>query len=304
MPHNFYDITADVQQQFRDKYDPYYRKAKDAHDAGRLELVSETIVAPFDGYGFEVKKGQTVRYELFHGPQIIDTCYRVKDRPLQEWADTWHSADIGAMTLYEGMVYFSNTPYVRPLLTIIKDTVDNKKIREAYGEGAAHSFVYNSGRCSTGIYEAAMGISHCNSCDVNMLKGMYEIAGEEVARMNPSAQAFMHFQIVDFLSKIPTQITFYPMGRFGDFFERGDYVELLAHQDLYAAVSTCPMGDQNDKSDFKKAVNFPVKVKIFEGADGPLETAPDPEQQSPDPIEWIKAGLPDMVTGVVGEEQF
>ena len=46
-----------------------------------------------------------------------------------------------------------------------------------------------------------------------------------------------------------------------------------------------------------------MTIKLFEGADGPLETAPDPQQQSWDPVDWIKAGRPGMVTGKIGEEQ-
>ena len=298
----FFDITADAKARIADQYDEYYRKAVAAHDEGRLRLVSENVVQPYDGFGFELNKGQTVRYELTHGPQIIDTIYLARERPTQEFADTWHSSAVGASTPYPGMIYFSNTPFMRPLLTFIKDTVDIAKIEEAYGEGASHNFIYNAGRCTTGIWEGVWGEPHYNSCDSNMLKGIYEVAGEDVARGAASWSAFMHFQIVEFRSTIPTKLTMHPNKRFGEIFEKGDYVELLAHQDLYGSVSLCPQGDQNDLSNYHEYVSYPLTVKIYEGADGPLETAPDPHQQSWDPVDWIKAGRPGMVTGLVGDQ--
>ena len=299
----FHDLTADLKGHINAPYKPIYEKAKAASDGGKLKLVSEKIVQPFDGYGFELKKGQTVRYELIWGPQVIDTMYLVKDRPDEEWACIYHSSSFGGMTPYEGMHYYSNTPYVRPLLTIIKDTVDLAKIKKKYGPSASHNFVFNSGRCTEGTIEAIYGIPKCNSCDSNMLKGIVEIAGEEVARAVKIPQAFMHFQIVDF-ARIPTNITYYPNGRFGEIFKKNDYVELLAHQDLYGSVSLCPMGDQNDTSDFRGYVNHPIRVSIWEGADSPLETAPDPQRKSSDAVDWIMAGRPGMVHGKIGEEQF
>ena len=303
MAKEFYDLSAEAKKNVNKPYNQYFEKAKAASDAGKLKLVSEKTVQPFDGYGFELKKGQTVRYELTHGPQIIDTAYLVKSRPTEEWACIYHSSFFAAMILYEGMHYYSNTPYVRPLLSIIKDTVDHDKLRKAYGEAAGHSFVYNSGRCTAGLFETLFGKANCNNCDSNMLKGIYEIAGEEVARAVKIPQAFMHFQIVD-MTKIPTNLTYYPNGRFGDIFKKGDYVELMAHQDLYGTVSLCPGGDQNHLEDITAWVNHPIRVSIWEGEDGPLETAPDPQQKSWDAVDFIKAGRPGMVTGVVGEEQF
>ena len=300
---DFFDITADAKSRIAKKYDEYYHKAKAASDNGELKLVHERIINPYDGSGWELKKGQVLRYELTHGPQIIDTCYLAKERPTREFADTWHSSAVGAATPYEGMVFFSNTPFMRPLLTFIKDTVDYAKMEEKYGEGTSHNFVFNGGRCTTGIWEAVWGMPHCNSCDSNMLKGFYEVAGEEIARGAATWSAFMHFQIVEFRAAIPTKLTMHPNGRFGEIFKKGDYVELLAHQDLICSVSTCPQGDQNDLSDYKNYTSYPLTLKIFEGKDKPLETAPDPQQQSWDPVDWIKAGRPGMVTGKIGEPQ-
>ena len=55
-----------------------------------------------------------------------------------------------------------------------------------------------------------------------------------------------------------------------------DFVELLAYDDLLVTVSPCPTGDQEDLTGFDGFTCYPVKIAIYEGEDGPLETAPDP----------------------------
>ena len=170
-----FDLTVDLKKHINEPFNQYYEKAKSASDGGKLKLVSERLCQPYEGDGFELKKGQIIRYELTHGPQVLDTMYLVKSRPNDEWACTYHSSHFGGQTLYEGMHYFSNTPYARPLLTFVRDTVDGVRIIKDFGKSASHNFVYNSGRCTLGTLERIFRIPHCNCCDSNMLKGIYEV---------------------------------------------------------------------------------------------------------------------------------
>ena len=299
MTKKFFDAGDEAKKKVNKRYDKYGEAARELSDAGKLKLVSEKICQPFQGDWVNLDKGQVMRLEILDGPQIIDTRFHVRSRPTEEWADPYHSTIMGAITPYEGMHYYSNTPYTRPLMTIIKDTVDGEKIREAHGPTGAHSFIYNSGRCTSGIYELAYDLPNHNSCDLNLKQAMVDALGEEKAKVFHSPASFMHFQIVNF-DKVPLNVAYAPST---GFIKKGDYVELLAHQDLYCAVSTCPQGDQNDLSDYKNYTSFPLAIKIFEGKDQPLETAPDPQQRSWDPVDWIIAGRPYMVTGKIGEPQ-
>ena len=79
-------------------------------------------------------------------------------------------------------------------------------------------------------------------------------------------------------------------------------MQLLAHDDLYVSVSLCPLGDQHDMSSKETLTTFPVKVKILEGANGPLETAPDPKFKSMTQAEFIKSGFKQRPTGRVGDK--
>ena len=135
-------------------------------------------------------------------------------------------------------------------------------------------------------------------CEDQVLEGIAKVAGEEVALQTKIPNAFMHFQAMAY-DKDPTNYSLFS-GK--DVFKRGDYVELLAHDDLYVSVSLCPLGDQHDMASKETLTTFPVKVKIFEGADGPLETAPDPEFKSMTHEEFIKNGFKQTPSGRVGDK--
>jgi uncharacterized protein YcgI (DUF1989 family) len=184
-------------------------------------------------------------------------------------------------------------------LSFIRDTVDNEKVRELYGELAAHSYVLHNGSCSSGLWEAMYGTVNANSCHFNMSQAMLEVAGEEVARRFIHPASFMHFQIVAF-DKTPTALTYYSAK---PVIKEGDFVELLAHDDLYVAVSPCPLGDQEDMTAIENCTNYPLRIAIYEGKDGPLETAPDPHRKTMNAVDFNLAGRPGMVVGKIGKKE-
>ena len=299
MTQEHYQIAEEKGAHVSAPYKKYYEQGKAASEGGKLKLVKEYTLEPYSGKGFELGKGQVVRYEIIAGAQILDCFYMVKSRPMEEWADTYHTSIIGAMYQSEGMHYFSNSPWIRPLLTFIRDTVDIEAMRKEFHEAAAHSYVFHSGACSSAIYEAGFGIANCNSCHVNTAEAMLEIAGEEVARRHIHPAAFMHFQPVAFAG-VPVGLKYFP-GR--ECIKVGDFVELLAHDDLLITVSACPCGDQHDMTDFRKYTCYPVRIAIYEGEDGPLETAPEPQRGTMNAVDFVLAGKPGMVTGKIGGKE-
>lgn len=294
-----FDALGKLAKQVVEQYRPYYKEAHAVHEAGKLKLVNEKVLEPYRGHGFEVKKGQTVRFELIDGPQALDITYAVKRRPTKEFVSGYPTVNLQALSQHEGDHYFTNTPYFRPILTIIKDTVDHDVLRKSFGETACHSWMYPNGRCCAGYYEAAFGRKDFNTCDLNLTQGLYEVAGEEVACAQYPVQSVVHFAATAF-DKVPMGMTIYSAE---DMFKRGDYVEHLVHDDLYVSVSLCPGGDFAYTSGaLDEVVCWPIKVKIYEGIDGPLKTAPDPGYQSMTPIDFIKAGYPNMGKGLVGNK--
>ena len=109
----------------------------------------------------------------------------------------------------------------------------------------------------------------------------------------------MHFQVIAF-DKIPTPLTSYSAK---GVINPGDFVELLAHHDLLVAISPCPLGDQEDMSAVENCTCYPVRIAIYEGEDGPLETAPDPQRKTMNAVDFNLAGRPGMVIGKVGTQE-
>ena len=298
MTEDAYDLVAEKKKEFNKPFEAAYLNAKRASDSGEIKLVNEFVMEPNQGHGFELKKGQIVHYELMDGPQILDTVYLVKSRPTEEWADTYPTSQYGALTYGEGVHFFSNHPYMRPLLTVIKDTVDYNNLKARYGELAEHNFVYPAGRCQVAMHEQAYGEPNLYNCDWGLLEGIAKVAGKDVAVQTKIPNAFMHFQPVAY-DKVPTN---YSLFSAKDIFKRGDHVQLLTHDDLYVSVSLCPLGDQDDMASKETLTTFPVKVKVFEGAEGPLETAPDPGFKSMTQAEFIKGEIKSTPSGQVGDK--
>lgn len=63
------------------------------------------------------------------------------------------------------------------------------------------------------------------------------------------------------------------------------------------------MGDQCDLTGIEGFTCYPVRTAIYEGEDGPLETAPDPQRKSMNAVEFNKAGRPGMTIGKVGTKE-
>jgi hypothetical protein len=94
--------------------------------------------------------------------------YEGADGPLETAPDpqhntTDHSSSFGSHTFTEGFHYYSNSPFCRPVVSFTRDTVNNEKIRELYGELAAHSYVLHNGSCSSGLWEAMYGTVNANN---------------------------------------------------------------------------------------------------------------------------------------------
>ncbi len=283
----------------RPDYEKAYNEGKAASENGDLKVVEERILEPYRGYGFELKKGQVIHYELIDGPQALDIVYLVKDRPNEELAAGYPTAMYTSIQQYEGDILFSEQPFCRPLLTIIRDIVDYGALREKIGETACHMWNFNGGHCQHALIEDLVGVVNCNSCDMNLVEGLMEVGGEKLARlMEFRMPVFCMFAQAGFEDARINHAVISGKG----LYKRGDFVELLAHDDLFVGISLCPQGDFNHTSTLNPEdwVSWPLKVKILEGRDKPLFTIPEPERKSMRSIDFVKAGRPGMVKGKVG----
>lgn len=290
-----YDLVAEKTKLFEDRMQTGVAEAKRRQSAGEVTLVREFETELFTATTFEVDKGQTFRFELVEGTQILDIVLLNRDNPLDEWASQYHTGAVQGPAPYEDYVFVSSPPYFRPMATIIRDTVDYDRLAERIGKGARHMFNFNNYRCSESTVEFATGKANANSCNSNLVQAFHAIGGDEMVRTHRHGEAFCIFQATkwEMNNGIPLMKFYESEGCF----RSGDYIELLAQQDLTVVASSCPQGGQTNLRDMTLNPNWPVAVKIFDtGLDlpdvSPLESEPT--------IPYMKAGRPGMVESVRG----
>ena len=296
-----YDLVADKAAAFLDRAGTEYAdQARQRQRNGELELVREFETTPFDSVHFEVDKGQTFRFELLEGNQILDIMLLNRDNPVHEYASQFHTNGVQGPVPRDGYTFFSSPPYCRPMATIIADSVDYERLAAQTVPNAKHMFNVSNYRCSESSVELATGVVNANSCNSNLVKSYLEIGGDELALAQRHGEVFCIFQPTSWVIDDDGFPVFKFWESFGCF-RPGDHIELLAQQDLTVVASSCPQGGQTILSDMTQNTCWPVAVKIFDsGLDlpdvEPLESTPT--------VDFIKAGRPGMVEsnrGVPGE---
>lgn len=291
-----FDLVAEKTALFMERTTVGVAEAKAKQADSGFTLVSEFQTTPFDALHFNVRKGQTFRFELVEAAQILDIVLLNQHNPLDEWASQYHTGTVQGPAPYEDYVFVSSPPYFRPMATIIRDTVDYDRLEQQLGEGGRHMFNFNNYRCTESTVELATGKVNANSCNSNLVKTFFEIGGDEMVATHRHGEAFCIFQATKWeLNDGVPLLKFYES--FGCF-QRGDYIELLAQQDITVVASSCPQGGQTIMEDLTLNPNWPVAVKIFDtGIDLPEIEPLDSEPT----IEYMKAGRPGMVESVWGE---
>ena len=291
-----FDIVAEKTAQFSDRMTAGVAEASQKQLAGELSLASEFETKLFDSIHFEVDKGQTFRFELVDGTQILDIVLLNRSNPLDEWASQYHTASVQGPAPFEGYVFVSSAPYFRPMATIIRDTVDYNRLADKLGPGGRHMFNFNNYRCSESTVEFATGKANANSCNSNLIKSFSEIGGDEMVATHRHGEAFCIFQATkwELNDGVPLMKFYESEGCF----RSGDYIELLAQQDLTVVVSNCPQGGQTNLRDMTLNPNWPVAVKLYDtGLD-----LPDIEPLDSEPtIPYMESGRPGMIESVSGE---
>ncbi|MCO5183405.1 MAG: DUF1989 domain-containing protein [Anaerolineae bacterium] len=295
MTNDNYDIVAEKAHVFFDRVGDVYERALPKQKAGEFTLVKELETKPFDGIWFNVNKGQSFRFELKDGNQILDIMMLNQRNPLYESMSQYHTATFQGPVPREGYTFFSTTPFWRPMATIIRDTVNYEALKKKMGPGGKHMFNYNNHRCNEGQLEAGLGIVNPNSCNSNFLKALNEIGGERLMYGHRHGEVFCIFQPTYWILEDGVPIMNY--GTSGGCFRRGDYVELIAQQDLTVVVSNCPQGGQTSLKDLTANYSWPVAVKIY---DTGIELPDVKPMKSTDPIEYVKQGRPGMVESLRG----
>ncbi|QFT98235.1 hypothetical protein FIU85_13030 [Roseovarius sp. THAF8] len=232
-----------------------YRAARDG-----AEKVGEVIAAPREAACFRVAKGQFFRITSVDGPQVGDlNLWNAND--LGERFYSGKSRALHGTHLTTGERMWSGFPYLRPMATIVEDTLDWYGI-DAYG-GSVHDVIGT--RCDpyTGNLLAGSQYHHC--CHSNLIRAV----ADELEVSLEEAEPLVHDVLNVFMCTGFTRDT-------GQYFMKaspvrpGDYLEFFAEIDLLGALSACPGGDCSAEHSSDTAACYPLKVEVFAPEEGAL----------------------------------
>ncbi|MET0930748.1 MAG: DUF1989 domain-containing protein [Aeromicrobium sp.] len=231
-----------------------------------------TLVDSFDipirsGLAWEVPAGHVCRLSTVDGPQVGNLNLWNLHNPRERfWASRTRQLHAAHVSTFDRL--WSTLPYLRPLATIVGDTLAGEGVDE---DGARVHDLLGT-RCDPYILKMLRDTDFDYSCHSNLMR------------------AVQPYRLTE-LDVHDTLNVFQRTGLNGDdrFFLKtstaapGDYFEIFAETDLLAALSTCPGGDMSVTGwggpiDQTLDTCHPICVEIFSIDDATLAdwTGPEP----------------------------
>jgi uncharacterized protein YcgI (DUF1989 family) len=226
----------------------------------RRVLVDEFTIPIRSGRAWQVPAGSICRLLTVEGPQVADLNLWNLNNPRERfWAARTRQLQAAHVTRFDRL--WSNLPYLRPLATIVADTL------ETYGVDADGGRVHDTlgSRCDPYVNRMLTGVDDDVHCHSNLTRavlpfGLTEFDVHDV--LNVFQCTGLNSQDQYFMKACPAV--------------PGDHFEIFAEVDLLVAVSTCPGGDLSvplwgpDAQDPLEHCH-PIGVQIWKPDPGVLE---------------------------------
>ncbi|MGR3503063.1 urea carboxylase-associated family protein [Pseudaestuariivita sp.] len=224
--------------------------------------VAEVVVPPREARCWEAPAGTFFRITSIEGPQVGDlNLWNARNLDERFWSGKTRALHGTHVTTGERM--WSTFPYMRPMATVVEDTLGWYGI-DADG-GSVHDVIGT--RCDPYTHHALSGgdmYHHC--CHSNLTRGMAEHLGVPLDEAEPH----VHDVCNVFMCTGFTRDT-------GQYFMKaspvrpGDYLEFFAEIDILGGLSACPGGDCSATHSSDAAACYPMLVEVFEPAAGALD---------------------------------
>ena len=236
--------------------DTLYEKLRTAVASGKATLIEELEIPPRDARSWKVPAGCLWRIVCTTGPQVADMNCWSADNPQERFFSS-KTRQIHATHLTTGDRLWSNMPFLRPLATIVEDTI-------AYGfddDGAGVHDVIGS-RCDPYTHYLMTQSNDNTCCHSNLTRqalrdGLTEMDVHDVLNVF-MCTGFTKDTHQYFTKPSPVQV--------------GDYIEFLAECDLLVSASTCPQGDVSLAcGGGGEPVVYPLGVQVWKPEAGWLE---------------------------------
>jgi len=217
------------------------------------ELVDELIVPPRDARAFEVPAGHVFRIVSIEGPQVGDlNLWNARD--LSERFFSGKTRALHGTHVSTGDRLWSSLPALRPLATVIHDTLD------WYGwdeDGAGVHDVIGT-RCDPYTNRLLAGTDYHHCCHSNLTRAL--AAGRSMDLLE--AEAHIHDVLNVFMCTGFTRDSHQYFMKASPV-RPGDFIEFFAEIDLLGALSACPGGDCGSAHSSDAAACYPLKVEIL-----------------------------------------
>ncbi len=233
-----------------------YRRARDG-----ARKVAEVTVAPREAATFRADAGQFFRITSVEGPQVGDLNLW-NSRDLSERFYSGKTRALHGTHLTEGERMWSSFPHLRPMATIVADTLSWYGIDD-YG-GSVHDVIGT--RCDPYTGNLLSGTQYHHCCHSNLTRALADELGVSAA----GAEPHVHDVLNVFMCTGFTRDT-------GQYFMKaspvrpGDHLEFFAEIDLLGALSACPGGDCSDEHSSDTAACYPLLVEVFAPEPGALD---------------------------------
>jgi uncharacterized protein len=215
----------------------------------------QITVPPREAMTFRVPAGGVFRITSVEGPQVGDlNLWNAHD--LSERFFSGKTRALHGTHVTTGDRLWSNLPFLRPMATIIEDTLQWYGI-DAFG-GGVHDVIGT--RCDPYTGRLLSGDDYHHCCHSNLTRALADETGLPLAE----AEMHVHDVLNVFMCTGFTRDT-------GQYFMKtspvrpGDHITFFAEVDLLAALSACPGGDCGSEHSSDTAPCHPLLVQVFSG---------------------------------------
>ncbi|AOM01554.1 MULTISPECIES: DUF1989 domain-containing protein [Cobetia] len=231
---------------------------RDFYDSLTESKAERTLVATHtvplrDGLAWEVPAGHVLRIKITEGSQVGDfNMWNLHNPRERMWASRTRQLQRAHVSTYDRL--WSTLPYLRPMATIIDDTLADYGV-DAEG-GRVHDLLGT--RCDPYVNRLLTGEDFDHHCHSNLVRavepwGLTEFDIHDV--LNIFQCTGLNNEDKYFMKACPAR--------------KGDYLEFFAETDLLCAMSCCPGGDLSvdlwgpDARDPLETCN-PLGVEIYQ----------------------------------------
>ncbi|MCX7302417.1 MAG: DUF1989 domain-containing protein [Rhodobacterales bacterium] len=230
--------------------------------------MAKTVAQPREATAICVPTGHFLKITSVDGPQVGDlNLFNAHD--LTEHFFSGKTRALHGTHVTTGDRLWSNLPFLRPMATIVADTLEWYGI-DSFG-GSVHDVIGT--RCDPYTHQLLSGSDYHHCCHSNLTRALSDAAGLPLAE----AEMLVHDVLNVFMCTGFTRDT-------GKYFMKaspvrpGDALTMLAEIDLLAVLSACPGGDCSSEHSSDAAACFPLQMEVLAPGDGALPGWQSPER--------------------------